>query len=216
MKPKFPNKIFVSGIGTGVGKTLTSAVLCEALQADYWKPVQTGSSEFTDRQTVQSLISNTKSRFHNESVLLKEPASPHYAAILESTKIEMEQLHMPDTSNKLIVEGAGGILVPLSDELVIYDIVAYFKLPVIIVCRNYLGSINHTLLTVEFLQARETEIAGIIFSGNNFNDNEQIIAHFSNLPILGKLDEADNPDKKFVEIQAEKMRKTITEHFIID
>lgn len=201
-----PQKIFVTGIGTGVGKTIASAVLCEALSADYWKPIQTGISEAGDTDFIRAAVSNSKSVFRNEAYRLTEPASPHYAARLENTEISFDKISLPETDNRLIVEGAGGILVPLNNELVMFDLIEYFNLPVVIVVRNYLGSINHTLLTTEFFEAKGTDVLGLIFSGKNFNDNEEVIQHFTGLPVIGRIDEAETIDKEFIQRQAEKMR----------
>lgn len=208
-----PKNIFITGIGTGVGKTLTSAILCEALQADYWKPVQCGNLENSDSKFVRENISNSVSKIHDEAYRFTTAASPHFAAKQENVNFEIEKLQLPETANRLLVEGAGGILVPLSDELVNFDLSDYFKLPVIIVTRNYLGSINHTLLTVEFLDSRNAEILGIIFSGNNYNDNEEIVQHFTQLPILGRIDEAKTIDKKFISEKAQKMKTSLLNHF---
>ncbi|MBP7390126.1 MAG: dethiobiotin synthase [Chitinophagales bacterium] len=213
MKVKFPNHFFVTGIGTGVGKTLTSAVLTEALQCDYWKPIQSGSMEVTDRQIVQSLVTNSNSKFHRESYLLKDPSSPHYAALLEHIEIDIERISMPQTTNRLLVEGAGGLLVPINGELVVFDLIEYFNLPVVVVARNYLGSINHTLLTLQFLESQGANILGVIFSGDNYNDNEEIIEHLSGIHILGRLAEAKIVNKEFVKAQALEMIKSLSLKF---
>ena len=143
------NKYFITGIGTDVGKTIVSAILTEALKADYWKPVQSGVADGTDKSLVSSLITNTTSVCHNESYSFQEPASPHLAASLENQKIKLEQMHLPDTQNDLIIEGAGGILVPLNDSNYVIDLAQEFEADVILVCRNYLGCINHSLLSSE-------------------------------------------------------------------
>jgi dethiobiotin synthetase len=210
---KIPNHFFVTGIGTGVGKTLTSAVLTEALQCDYWKPIQSGSMEVTDRQVVQSLVTNSNSKFHGESYLLKDPSSPHYAALLEHIEIDIERISMPQTTNRLLVEGAGGLLVPINGELVVFDLIEYFNLPVVVVARNYLGSINHTLLTLQFLESQGAKILGVIFSGDNYNDNEEIIEHLSGIHILGRLAEAKIVNKEFVKAQALEMIKSLSLKF---
>ena len=213
MKAKLPSQIFITGIGTGVGKTIASAVLCEAMQADYWKPVQCGNLEDSDTQLVESLVSNAVSKFHKEAYRLKTPSSPHYAAQIENAKFDIENCQLPNTDQRLIIEGAGGIMVPLNDELVMFDLIQYFKLPAIVVARNYLGSINHTLLTCQFLEEQGVEVLGLIFSGDNFNDNEEIIQHFTQLPIIGRIDETKIIDKNFISTQAEKMKLSLSLNF---
>lgn len=213
MKPKLPQQIFITGIGTGVGKTLASAVLCEALQANYWKPVQCGNLENSDTQLVQSLVTNSISKFHDETYRLKEAASPHFAAKKENVEIEIEKFKLPETNNHLIIEGAGGIMVPMNKDLVMFDLIDYLRLPTIVVVRNYLGSINHALLTLEFLEGQGIEIPGIIISGENYNDNEEIVQHFTALPIIGRIDEAKTIDKNFVSAQAEKMKLSLSLNF---
>lgn len=213
MKPKLPQQIFITGIGTGVGKTLASAVLCEALQADYWKPVQCGNLENSDTQVVQSLVSNSVSKFHAETHRLKEAASPHFAAKKEGVEIEIEKFKLPESNSRLIIEGAGGIMVPMNNELVMFDLIDYLRLPTIVVVRNYLGSINHALLTIEFLQTQGIEIPGIIISGENYNDNEEIVQHFTALPIIGRIDEAKTIDKNFISAQAQQLKLSLALQF---
>ncbi|HET6225481.1 MAG TPA: dethiobiotin synthase, partial [Bacteroidia bacterium] len=140
--------IFVTGIGTDVGKTIVSAVLVEALKADYWKPVQTGSFFSRDTTEVKRIVSNTKSQFFPESYLLKQPMSPHAAAELEGLEIQIDQIKLPATNNHLIIEGAGGLMVPLNRKYFMIDLIEKFNAEVILVVKNYLGSINHTLLSV--------------------------------------------------------------------
>lgn len=190
-------------------------MLTEALQADYWKPIQAGTAEQTDRETIGQLISNSHSVLHPETYLLKEPASPHYAAFKEGIEIEIENLHMPQTANRLLIEGAGGLLVPISPELVMFDLIEYFKLPVIVVVRNYLGSVNHTLLTLQFLETQGVNVLGVIYSGTNYNDNEQIIEHLSGVTVLGRVQETDTVNKAFVAQQALAMRHSLQQWFTL-
>lgn len=213
MKQKFPNHFFVTGIGTGVGKTITSAILTEALACDYWKPIQSGSAENTDRQHVQSLITNQQSKFHPESYLLREPASPHFAAAVEGIEIELEKISLPQSENRLLIEGAGGLLVPINSELVIFDLIEYFNLPVIVVANNYLGSINHTLLTLQFLESQGASVLGLIFCGKTYNDNEQIIQHLSGMPVIGRIADTVQVNKAFVFQQAMEIRQSLSEQF---
>ncbi len=173
---------FVTAIHTDSGKTLVSAILCEALHADYWKPVQAGFP--TDSETVASLISNASTKIHPEAYLLKKPASPHAAAKAEGIEIKRENFILPSTNRDLIIEGAGGCLVPLGKDFFVVDLISMFKAEVILVSNLYLGSINHTLLTVEALKNRNINIRGIIFNGEPNLESESIILSTTKLPLL--------------------------------
>lgn len=212
---QLPKRIFVAGTGTGIGKTLVSAILTQALEADYWKPIQAGTIENTDRAVVQSLVSNSKSRFYNEAYLLKTPSSPHYAAAAENIEINPGRLRVPDTENTLLIEGAGGLLVPLSNDYLLIDLIKYLQAPVILISKNYLGSINHTLLSLEALKQRGIEVLGIIYNGPNHLDNQQIIQHFSQATALGEVETASEVTTDFIEKQALKLRSSLAEHFIL-
>jgi dethiobiotin synthetase len=212
---RLPQNIFVTGIGTGVGKTIASAVLTEALQADYWKPIQCGNLEDSDSKTVQSLISNSTSKIHAEAYRLKTAASPHYAALVEKKEIELKECKLPVTENRLVIEGAGGIMVPLNQKELVLDLIIKLKTPVILVVRNYLGAINHTLLTIDALGQNGIELLGVIFSGDGFLDNEEIIRHFGKVQVLGIIDEAKNIDKDFIKQQSLNLKNSLSKHFTI-
>lgn len=175
-------KYFVTGIDTDSGKTLVSAILCEMLQADYWKPIQAGYP--TDRETVMSLVSNTKSKFHKELFLLTEPMSPHAAAKIDGVSITMDRLQCPDSANALVIEGAGGCLVPINNTDFVIDIALKLQAEVVLVADLYLGSINHTLLTVNLLRTKNATVKGIIFNGEANPESQEIILHHSGLPPL--------------------------------
>lgn len=177
-------KLFVTAIGTDSGKTLVSAILTEALQADYWKPVQAGLPR--DSDTVKALITNRKSQIFPEAYLLNSPESPHSAAKKDNTEIDLNSVILPETNNHLIVEGAGGILVPLNEKDYVIDIAAKNDLEVILVSNIYLGSINHTLLSLQELQRRNIILKGIIFNGDN-PEAEEIILKKSDSPCLLKI-----------------------------
>jgi len=204
MQP-IPKNIFVAGIGTGVGKTIASAVLVEALNADYWKPIQCGNLDNSDTYVVQSLISNGESKFHPETFRLKTASSPHYAAKVEGVQIELSKCTTPKTYKPLVIEGAGGLMVPLNNKDCVVDLIQKLHTPVVLVCRNYLGSINHTLLSIELLKQRNIPLLGLIFSGDNFLDNEEIIQHFGQAKILGHIDEATTINKEFIRQQAKNL-----------
>ena len=178
----------MTGIGTDVGKTIASAILCQRTGADYWKPIQSGGLEDnTDRETLKHLITNTKTKFHNESYLLNKPFSPHLAAIHDSVTIDINRIKIPTTSNNLIIEGAGGIMVPISEDKYMIDLIQYLNVEVVIVSKNYLGSINHTLMTIDLLKSRNIPIAGIIFNDDDFGDNIQFISNSTQINIIGHI-----------------------------
>lgn len=174
--------IFVTAIDTDSGKTLASAILCEALQADYWKPVQAGLPRDADK--VKELVANPDTQIHPERYLLSLAASPHAAAKADGADIRVSDFTLPETSRSLIIEGAGGCLVPLNDQEFVIDLAPSFKAEIILVADLYLGSINHTLLTVEALMRRSLTPMGIIFNGEPNRESERIILHHTGLEVL--------------------------------
>lgn len=182
-------KIFVTGIGTGVGKTIVSAILTETLEADYWKPIQTGSLDGTDSETVKKLLSNKKSVIHRETYCLQKPVSPHEAAAEEGITISVRKIIPPFSSNILVIEGAGGILVPLNDQETMLDLIKVLDAEVIFVVRHYLGSINHTLLSGKALLDSGVKVSGIIYSGRANLASEKAIENFLSIPVLARIDE---------------------------
>ncbi len=170
-------KIVVAGIDTDAGKTVVSAILCEALQADYWKPVQAGGLDHTDSDKVRALISNKKSVIHPEAYCLSEPMSPHAAAEIDKIEIEEVRLEIPETDNDLIIELAGGLMVPLRKDFLNIDWIKEIRLPVILTSNYYLGSINHTLLSWEMLQNVGASVLGIIFNGEKNPATFDVINH---------------------------------------
>ena len=196
-------KYIIAGIGTNIGKTVTSAVLVEALHADYWKPVQSGNLNETDADFVRKYAKNHQTVFP-EAFLLKEPVSPHLAAKLESKVIDIEQIKLVNTNNHLIVETAGGLLSPLSEKYLCIDLIKELQLSVILVSMNYLGSINHTLLSIEALKQRNIPIEGIIFCGDPNFETERFILEYSKIPLLGKIPFTDNLTQEFISEQAKQ------------
>lgn len=190
--------IFVTGIGTGIGKTIVSAALVEKLKADYWKPVQSGDLETSDTKTVKSLISNQISVFHPETYGLTQPFSPHKSAAIDKITIHENKFVIPETNNKLIIEGAGGLMVPLNNHFLIIDLIKQLKTPVILVTQNYLGSINHTLLSVDALKQRDIPIMGIIFNGTKDIYSKDYILEYTGVKLLGHIPEYPAVDKKTV------------------
>jgi dethiobiotin synthetase len=200
---------FVTGIDTDSGKTLTSAILCEALQADYWKPIQCGLPR--DAETVQSLVSNTRTVIHPEKYLLKTPASPHAAAKIENVSINITAFILPNTLNNLVIEGAGGCLVPINDAHFVIDIPVKFNIPVILVADLYLGSINHTLLTVNLLKQKSLYVSGIIFNGVPNPESERIILRHSSYKKLLHIHPAEAITKEIVKKYAAQLLVTLND-----
>ena len=198
-------KIFVTGIGTDVGKTVAAAIITEALQADYWKPVQAGDLDKSDSHKVKALLSNNQTAIHANSYALNTPASPHWAAELDGVGIDLKKIKEPKTKNHLVIEGAGGLFVPLNDVGTIADLIQK-DYKVVIVSRHYLGSINHTLLTVEALQHRKANIAGIIFSGDENPSTESIILKKTGLDKLGRINQEPYFDKNVILDYADQFR----------
>lgn len=205
-----PEKIFVTGIGTEVGKTIVSVVLTEALKADYWKPVQAGNMEFSDSQTVKNLISNKKSVIHPEKYAMYLAASPHLAAKEEGIKIRVEDFGIPATNNDvLLIEGAGGLMAPLNSKETMLDLAKHLQAKVVLVSINYLGSINHTLLSAYALQKEGVDVLGIIFNGRKHDPSEKIIKKMTGLPILGRIERMPEPSKELIIQEAEKFKTII-------
>ncbi len=187
---------FVTGIGTDVGKTIISALLVESLQADYWKPIQSGDLKNSDSKKIKKLISNSKSKIHSEKYRFKIPASPHYSAQEEGIKIQLKKIKKPSTKNHLIIEGAGGILVPMNQKNTYLDLIKQLNLPVILVANYYLGSINHTLLSIEILHQHNIPIHALVFNGTPTKSTRDIIftlsknkniKHIIDIPKIKKL-----------------------------
>ncbi|GBR43690.1 dethiobiotin synthase [Neokomagataea thailandica] len=177
--------VFVTGTDTGIGKTLTSAILTTAWQATYWKPLQTGlNEEEGDSPTVSRLANLTPERLIPPAYALQEPLAPSAAAALEGIHIDPDRLTLPNVAAPLVVEGAGGVMVPVYDDVLMIDLMVRFALPVVLVARSGLGTINHSLLTIEALKQRGIEILGVVFSGKENPDNMRMIEHFSGVRTL--------------------------------
>ena len=200
-------KYFITGISTEVGKTIASAIVVEALKADYWKPIQAGELDNCDTKKVENLVSNSVSIFHSNSYALKTPMSPHAAAEIDKIAIDINKITEPKINNHLVIEGAGGLLVPLNNSETILDIIKP-NYKVIVVSRHYLGSINHTLLTIKLLQEKGFDIA-VIFSGKAHTSTEEIIKKMTNVPVIGRIDEEPYFDKNVIREYAELFRKNL-------
>lgn len=205
-------KYFVTAIGTDSGKTLLSAILTEALEADYWKPVQAGLP--TDSDAVKSLLSNKKSLILPEAVRLQMPASPHAAAAAEGRMLELAAIQLPqDAREPLVIEGAGGALVPLNERDSVIDLVPQLGASIILVSNHYLGSINHTLLTAELLRQRNYPVAGIVFNGDPMPGTEEVILQRTGYRCLLRIARHATVDKELVKEYAKKLKNTLDEKF---
>ena len=202
--------IFITGTGTDVGKTIVAAIITEAIHADYWKPVQAGYSDGTDSLSVADMITNKKTIIHPELYKLKLPASPHIAAREENKRISLQHIidHLPDTKNKLIIEGAGGLMVPLNEKDLMLHLIKKLKAKVIIVSKNELGSINHSLLTAAVLKKEKVDVVGWIFNEEYMNyDNE--IAAWSGFPLIAAVKHLQEISKESIKTEAVKMKRKL-------
>jgi len=199
---------FITGIDTEVGKTMISAIVTEALEADYWKPIQAGDLDNSDTHKVERLISNKKTQFHKNAFALKTPMSPHAAAEIDGVQVSSKTIIRPETNNDLVVEGAGGLLVPISDSETIANLIAPTD-KVILVSRHYLGSINHTLLSIEALRSRGLDCFGIIYSGNETKATEDIIEKMSGVPLIGRVEEEEEFTAEVIKKYADKFRENL-------
>ena len=177
--------LVVTGTDTGIGKSVVSAGLVGALRARYWKPVQAGIEEETDSQLVARLV--PEALVHPEAYRLATPASPHLAARIDGVVIDPALLALPQGDGPLVVEGAGGVLVPLAEDLLYADVFARWGLPVVLVARTTLGTINHSLLSIEALRARGCAIAGVVFVGEANAESERVICAIGGVRRLGRL-----------------------------
>lgn len=202
--------IFVTGIGTGIGKTVVSAVLTEALQADYWKPIQSGLEELTDTAVVRSLVSNRQTRFWEEAFRLQTPASPHLSARIDNVHIGLEDImasfnRQRNPARHVVIEGAGGLMVPLNEKDFYPDLIPLLGAKLIVVSNQYLGNINHSLLTAEVLRYKALPVLGWIFNGT-YHVNEEDIVRWSGLEKIGRIEQEDLMDAATVSRYAEKLK----------
>ncbi len=186
-----PDRIFVTGTDTGIGKTLISAILTTGLKAHYWKPIQSGTIDGTDTEWIRSVSKLPQENFLPEIYSLQQPLSPHAAAKLDGVEIALDAVTLPDVS-PLIVEGAGGIMVPLNRHQYILDLMYHLNLPAIVVARSGLGTINHTLLTVERLRERGIEILGVVMNGPINPSNRESLEHYGNINVLAEIPHVDS------------------------
>jgi dethiobiotin synthetase len=205
--------IFITGIGTDVGKTIIAAILTEALQADYWKPVQAGFSDGTDALRVKELISNERSFVHPEVYKFSLPASPHIAARNENVKVDLDLIEKKFQQLKIvnypvIIEGAGGLMVPLNQNEFVVDLIKKLNARVILVSRNYLGSINHSLLTAEVCKQKGVDVIGWIFNDQYLSYEDEIVS-WTGFPKIYSIPFATEISKEFIKTEADKIRERL-------
>ena len=188
-------KFIICGTDTDVGKTLISSFFVRGLQSFYWKPIQSGIDKETDSQSILRLTGIKKEKILEEAYIFKKPVSPHWAAEIDGKKIDINLLNLPSINGSLIVETAGGLMVPITRNFLQIDQIRKWNLPVIIVCRSSLGTLNHTLLTIEALQKRNIKILGLIINGEKHFDNPKTLREFSKLPIIAEFPRLNNIDK---------------------
>ena len=191
---KFPAELFITGTDTGVGKTIISSILIAGLNAAYWKPIQAGTGTGTDSKIVEYLTGLPENRFYQEAYQLRNPISPHAAAELEGVKINLENIKLPGASGfkHLIIEGAGGIMVPLNDMHLMIDLIRILNVSVLIVARNKLGTINHSLMTIEELKRHRLEIFGVVLVGRKNKINKEAIESFGEVKVIAEIDYMKN------------------------
>jgi dethiobiotin synthetase len=200
--------LIVTGTDTGIGKTVVCAMLMLGLDGFYWKPIQSGTESGTDRERVMALTGLPSSRFFDERYILSQPLSPHRAAELDNVQIDLAHMDVPDGPDDrwLVIEGAGGALVPINRECLQAALFSRWRAPVIIVARTALGTINHTLLTVEALKRRAIDVLGVVFVGEAMPDTEHTIAQMGAVKRLGRLPHLRSLD-------AQSLREAFADHF---
>ena len=199
-----PKQYIIAGIGTEIGKTVCSAIITKALRADYWKPIQAGNLTDGDAYWVQQWVPGTE--IHPSTYALRSPLSPHTAAELDGIRIDLNSFHLPETTENLVIELAGGIMVPLNEKDTNLDLIGRLGLPVILVSKNYLGSINHTLMTFEILTSRNIDIAGIVFNGQTNSSGESFILNHTGLTVLLRVNEEKEINPSVIARYAESFK----------
>ncbi len=185
---QIPRQLFVTGTDTGIGKTVISAILMAGLKGKYWKPIQSGLEETTDTQWIKEVTTLPENHFFPETYRLKQPLSPHASAAAEGIHIDLEAFQLPNTEEHLIVEGAGGIMVPLNETHLMLDLMKKLDIPVLLVARSELGTINHTLLSLEQMRRHGVEVFGVIMNGPRNPNNREAIEHFGNVSVRAEIE----------------------------
>lgn len=193
---EIPRQLFVTGTDTGVGKTVVSAILMAGSEGKYWKPIQSGLEEMTDTDWIRAVTGLPENHFYQETYRLQQPLSPHASATAEGIHIELKSFHLPDIEEHLIVEGAGGIMVPLNETHLMLDLMKKLAIPVLLVARSELGTINHTLLSLEQMRRHELEVFGVIMNGPKNPGNREAVEHFGKVKVLAEIEPMDAINSK--------------------
>ena len=188
-------QFIICGTDTDVGKTLISSFFVRGLKSFYWKPIQSGIETETDSQSILRLSGMKKEKILKEAYIFEKPVSPHWAAEIDGKKIDINLLNLPKIDGSIVIETAGGLMVPITRNFLQIDQIRKWNLPVIIVCRSSLGTLNHTLLTIEALKKRNIKILGLIINGEKHLDNPKTLREFSKLPIIAEFPRLNNIDK---------------------
>lgn len=184
----YPEKLFVTGTDTDIGKTVVSSILLAGLKAGYWKPIQTGRDPLTDKEFVQKITQLPDSHFYQENYNLTAPMSPHAAAEIDGISISFDEIQVPKIShNRLVIEGAGGLIVPVNDHQYIIDLIVHLGYPVLLVAKSGLGTLNHTLLSLEALSSRNIRVFGVVLVGEKHESNEKAIIKYGKVNRLFRL-----------------------------
>lgn len=200
-----PDAFFITGTGTDVGKTVISGILLTGLEANYWKPIQSG--EPTDTNFLKQTTELPEGSFYVERHKFSQPVSPHLASSLSGTRIELTDFELPQHEDcHLIVEGAGGLLVPINDRDLMIDLIEYLNLPVVLVALSGLGTINHTLLSIDALNARKIPILGVVMNGEANQSNREAIENFGRVPVIAQCE-------RIPELNKEGLTKAFREYF---
>ena len=208
MQVEFPDSLFITGTDTGVGKSLVSAILVVGLQAEYWKPIQSGLDGITDTNWIRKKTELPKEFFHQETYRLKRSLSPHVSAQAEGVRIHLDAFQLPRVkSHHLVVEGAGGIMVPLNEQDLMIDLMKKLGLPIVLIARSTLGTINHTLLSLEQLRRNELNVIGVVMNGPRNAGNREAIEHYGKVSVLAEIEPLSD-------INPKTLRKQFDLHFL--
>ncbi len=205
IKEKIFYKFILCGTDTDIGKTLISSFFVRGLDSFYWKPIQSGIENETDSKVVGRLSNVINEKILKEAYIFQEPVSPHWAAEIDQKPIERKKLKLPKVQGSLIVETAGGLMVPLTRDYLQIDQIKNWDLPVILVCRSGLGTLNHTLLSIEALRKRNIKILGLVINGQKHLDNPKTLKEFSKIPIIAEFPHLNNINIKILDILWEEL-----------